>query len=336
MVWYEDVRVVVMLTAEKEGGQVKAHNYWKSKPYGQMNVVLLSETRQRLDSHTSDQRNTNSSLNLDKSNENTGFPETKHSSLSSSSSSASSSSTSFDLLGRNDDPDAPIIFVRKFTISRMDKPFARMREITQLQYTNWPDFGALAKPAHLLDMVEQVDAAANEQGARNEDKRKGKHGLPYLNSRDDEERGGKGLTNSRPIVVHCSAGCGRTGTFCTVDTVIDALKRQQRQKHNTTYEETQEQRVKEPLERERTPMDIEPSNGFPLVGKMTKDEALARNNGREDESDDMDLLRREDVDLIEKTVEDFRKQRLSMVQCLRQYVFCYETILEWFVREARL
>ncbi len=30
---------------------------------------------------------------------------------------------------------------------------------------------------------------------------------------------------ARPMLVHCSAGCGRTGTFCTVDSVIDMLKR---------------------------------------------------------------------------------------------------------------
>lgn len=41
-----------------------------------------------------------------------------------------------------------------------------------------------------------------------------------------------------------------------------------------------------------------------------------------------------DVDLIEKTVEDFRGQRLSMVQTLRQYVLCYETVLEWIAQET--
>jgi protein-tyrosine phosphatase len=36
----------------------------------------------------------------------------------------------------------------------------------------------------------------------------------------------------------------------------------------------------------------------------------------------------EEVDLVQKTVDDFRKQRISMVQTLRQYVLCYETVLE--------
>lgn len=41
----------------------------------------------------------------------------------------------------------------------------------------------------------------------------------------------------------------------------------------------------------------------------------------------------QDMDLVEKTVEDFRGQRLSMVQSLRQYVLCYETVLEWIAQQ---
>ena len=42
-------------------------------------------------------------------------------------------------------------------------------------------------------------------------------------------------------------------------------------------------------------------------------------------------VHRDDLDLVEKTVEDFRHQRLSMVQSLRQYVLCYESVMEWLV-----
>jgi len=34
VIWDHDVRVIVMLTAEKEGGQLKCHPYWASKDYG--------------------------------------------------------------------------------------------------------------------------------------------------------------------------------------------------------------------------------------------------------------------------------------------------------------
>ena len=55
---------------------------------------------------------------------------------------------------------------------------------------------------------------------------------------------------------------------------------------------------------------------------------LAKNE-REDDS----WVNNEDIDLIAKTVEDFRLQRLSMVQSLRQFVLCYESVMEWLVEQ---
>jgi len=45
-----------------------------------------------------------------------------------------------------------------------------------------------------------------------------------------------------------------------------------------------------------------------------------------------DWERDDSIDLIEKAVNELRNQRISMVQSLRQYVLCYETVLEWYVR----
>ena len=100
--------------------------------------------------------------------------------------------------------------------------------------------------------------------------------------------------NVRPILVHCSAGCGRTGTFCTIDSVIDMMKRQHRERKSGVV-----------------PMDITTSGKDDLKGPWLFEEGF---------------------DLIEVTVEDFRRQRLSMVQSLKQYALCYETITEWVVQ----
>jgi protein-tyrosine phosphatase len=57
-------------------------------------------------------------------------------------------------------------------------------------------------------------------------------------------------------------------------------------------------------------------------------------SGEPTEDESSDWVLGEGVDLIEKTVEDFRLQRLSMVQSLRQFVLCYESVLEWLAEQT--
>ncbi|XP_026223022.1 tyrosine-protein phosphatase non-receptor type 1 [Anabas testudineus] len=64
------------------------------------------------------------------------------------------------------------------------------REILHFHYTTWPDFGVPQSPASFLNFLFKV----RESGCLNSE-----HG---------------------PVVVHCSAGIGRSGTFCLVDTCL--------------------------------------------------------------------------------------------------------------------
>lgn len=64
------------------------------------------------------------------------------------------------------------------------------REILHFHYTTWPDFGVPESPASFLNFLFKV----RESGSLNPE-----HG---------------------PVVVHCSAGIGRSGTFCLVDTCL--------------------------------------------------------------------------------------------------------------------
>ena len=271
VVWQQDVRVIVMLTAEKEGAQVKAHNYWDQKRYGPLHIDFLSEKRASLEPdriHKSQKRP--SAMNRHST-------QSKHPQV-----------PLAPVLPREEKPgDQPYVTVRKFTVSHDKFPFEPMREITQLQYSSWPDFGAPAHPAHLLGLIEQCDSVVRQV-----------NGNGSASSPDPP--------NGRPVLVHCSAGCGRTGTFCTVDSVIDMLKRQR-----------QARKV-----REGTPMEVD----HPAIkGDRDSFFKTAKNEG--------DWTMREDLDLIERTVEDFRLQRLSMVQSLRQFVLCYESVLEWLVEQ---
>ena len=63
--------------------------------------------------------------------------------------------------------------------------------MTHFQYTLWPDHGAPVSAAPVLDLIAAVRASQ--------------------------------ANGAEPVVVHCSAGCGRTGAFCTIDTVLHFL-----------------------------------------------------------------------------------------------------------------
>ncbi|CEL02438.1 Putative Tyrosine-protein phosphatase 1 [Aspergillus calidoustus] len=220
VVWEQDIRLVVSLTAEVERGQVKCHPYWKSGTYGPFHVNNFSKKYIPMEPADSPQANSRSPMDSEKS----------------------------------------AIVVRHFGLSHSGYPFEPLREVTQLQYPDWPDFGTTSQPRHLLQLIEQCDkvrtATANAAP-----------GNP-----------------KRPVLVHCSAGCGRTGTFCTVDSVLDVLQRQ--------------------LTKEREGQSPEPWLG----------------GGH--------------LDLVAKTVSDFRTQRPSVVQNLSQFVLCYESVLEWAVEQT--
>lgn len=160
----------------------------------------------------------------------------------------------------------PVIIVRHISLFHTGLPFQPLRDITQLQYPYWPDFGTTSQPTHLLSLIEQSNKVIRATSTSG------------FGTRDPEPSG------QRPILVHCSAGCGRTGTFCTVDSVLDMLKRQKSQSTDST----------------NSPAWINNSS----------------------------------LDLIMKTVEDFRTQRPSMVQNLSQFVLCYESVLEWLVSQS--
>ncbi|CAG8545286.1 6414_t:CDS:2 [Paraglomus occultum] len=128
------------------------------------------------------------------------------------------------------------VIIRKFSLTNSDHANVPPRIITQLHFLVWPDFGVPDCPLQLLRLINMANQCQAESG------------------------------NTGPMVVHCSAGCGRTGAFCTVDTVLKMLKQNENMR------------------------DIQ-------------------------------------QDVIKYVVEKFREQRLSMVQNLRQFVFCYEAVI---------
>ncbi|XP_061833013.1 tyrosine-protein phosphatase non-receptor type 9 [Nerophis lumbriciformis] len=79
------------------------------------------------------------------------------------------------------------------------------RDVCHYLYVSWPDFGVPKSASAMLDFREHVlqrqDAAVQSLGS-----------------------GWNGDPGGPPVVVHCSAGIGRTGTFCTLDICLSRLE----------------------------------------------------------------------------------------------------------------
>ena len=75
------------------------------------------------------------------------------------------------------------------------------RQVCHFQFTSWPDYGT---PDSALYMLQFLQCVREKQAELVE------HMTPVWD----------GHTLGPPIVVHCSAGIDRTGTFCTLDIAI--------------------------------------------------------------------------------------------------------------------
>ncbi|XP_024893489.1 tyrosine-protein phosphatase non-receptor type 9-like isoform X2 [Temnothorax curvispinosus] len=79
------------------------------------------------------------------------------------------------------------------------------REVCHMRYTVWPDYGVPQSAKALLQFLSLV----RQQQSK------------LLASRGDTW---VGHPREPPIIVHCSAGIGRTGTFCILDICISRLE----------------------------------------------------------------------------------------------------------------
>uniref|UniRef100_A0A3B3YJH0 Receptor-type tyrosine-protein phosphatase epsilon n=1 Tax=Poecilia mexicana TaxID=48701 RepID=A0A3B3YJH0_9TELE len=87
--------------------------------------------------------------------------------------------------------------IRKFCVQYQGSDGVRApRLVTQLHFTSWPDFGVPFTPIGMLKFLKKVKAVNPSYAG--------------------------------PIVVHCSAGVGRTGTFIVIDSMIDMMHMEQR------------------------------------------------------------------------------------------------------------
>ncbi|XP_013987527.2 receptor-type tyrosine-protein phosphatase alpha isoform X1 [Salmo salar] len=83
--------------------------------------------------------------------------------------------------------------IRKFCIQQVGDVGGKkpQRLVTQFHFTSWPDFGVPFTPIGMLKFLKKVKTCNPQY--------------------------------SGPIVVHCSAGVGRTGTFIVIDAMLDMM-----------------------------------------------------------------------------------------------------------------
>lgn len=98
---------------------------------------------------------------------------------------------------------------RSFLLTHADHPDEPGRLITQIQYVSWPDFDIPETPEDLLNLIREVN---------------------QINEDAIVEAHVAGRSSPGPIVVHCSAGVGRTGSYVVVDAVLDAMKHEMQSK----------------------------------------------------------------------------------------------------------
>ncbi|XP_052418530.1 tyrosine-protein phosphatase non-receptor type 18 isoform X2 [Carassius gibelio] len=102
------------------------------------------------------------------------------------------------------------VIVRTLAVKYCDET----RNVSHFQYTAWPDHGIPDMPDGILGMME---LARQKQGNQTD-----------------------------PVVIHCSAGCGRTGVICAVDYVNDLLLTEQIQEDFNIFDLVLELRRQRP------------------------------------------------------------------------------------------
>ncbi|PNF27585.1 Tyrosine-protein phosphatase non-receptor type 11 [Cryptotermes secundus] len=85
--------------------------------------------------------------------------------------------------------------LREFLVSR-EGSSEEERKVYHYHFQAWPDHGVPSDPGCVLNFLHDVNARQES------------------------------VANAGPVLVHCSAGIGRTGTFIVIDMILDQIKRQ--------------------------------------------------------------------------------------------------------------
>ncbi|KAJ4485461.1 hypothetical protein J3R30DRAFT_3282297 [Lentinula aciculospora] len=235
LVYQQNVHVIVMLTREIEGSMVKCGPYWKDEVFGPLRLKLILTEGNVDEGKDDDVRRKVGG----------GDPGVGGFFFSS----PSMSDTKRDKKKKGTKNPADAIIKRTFLLSHVGYPDIPPRKVVQFQYLEWPDMNVPDDPRGVLGLIREVDQAVTEAMHLN---RQGEAEGQAVNEAipDNMDAGESlnrytGIANNAmgrkqsPVLLHCSAGVGRTGGFIAVDAVLDGVRRELRKTKNSSSQHGQ-------------------------------------------------------------------------------------------------
>lgn len=164
------------------------------------------------------------------------------------------------------------------------------RTVQHFQFSNWPDFDIPPDSETLISFMRDVKEANIKTSREN------------------------GFTKPGPLMVHCSAGVGRTGCYMLIDALLDELEHTQQYHDQHGVEKTVD-------------------NNMSISARQSANETTKHldNHSVLDTQETPPLQR---ANPIFSTVNEMREQRMSMVANLAQYHFVHKALMHGISRSS--